>query len=144
MLSPNLCFLSGLDTITKAFGYIILVPFCAQLWLKGPWWLVHWAHGPACIAFHCSHLYITNPGSVSHFAKTWVSLQTTTYIRKSTKYIDILLLLTCEEVLHAPTVQISAQNSTILTPNNLLIVCHSSIMNWSQNILLEFKVNVLV
>ena len=27
-------------------------------------------HGPACIVFHCSHLYITNPGSVSHFAKT--------------------------------------------------------------------------
>ena len=23
-----------------------------------------------CIAFHCSHLYISNPGSVSHFAKT--------------------------------------------------------------------------
>ena len=63
-------------------------------------------HGPACIAFHCSHLYISNPGSVSHFAKTWVSLQTTTYISKSTKYFDILLLLTYEEVLHAPTVQI--------------------------------------
>ena len=50
-------------------------------------------HGPAFIAFHCSHLYITNPGSVSHFAKTWVSIQTTTYINKSTKYLDILLLL---------------------------------------------------
>ena len=63
-------------------------------------------HGPACIAFHCSHLYITKHGSVSHFAKTWVLLQTTTYISKSTKYFDIFLLLTCEEVLLAPTVQI--------------------------------------
>ena len=51
------------------------------------------AHGPACIAFHCSHPYITNPGSVSHFAKTRVSLQTTTYINKSTKYIDIPRLI---------------------------------------------------
>ena len=53
-------------------------------------------HGPACIAFHCSHLhiYITNPGSVCHFAKTWVSLQTTTYINKNTKYFGINLLLT--------------------------------------------------
>ena len=67
-----------------------------------------------------------------------------TYINKCTKYLNILLLLTCEEVLHAPAVQIWAQISTILTPNNLLIVCHSSITNWSQNILLEFKVNVLV
>ena len=80
-----------------------------------------------CIAFHRSHLYITNPGSVSHFSKTWVSFQTTTYKSKDTKYFDILLLLTCEEVLHAPTVQIWALNSTILTPNYLLIVCHSSI-----------------
>ena len=52
-------------------------------------------HGPACIAFHCSHLYITNPGSVSHFAKTWVSLQTNTYKSKTTKYFfGINLLLT--------------------------------------------------
>ena len=78
-------------------------------------------HGPACIAFHCSHLYITNPGCVCHFAKTWMSLQTTTYISKSTKYFDILLLLTCEKVLHAPTVRIWAQNSTILTPNYLIV-----------------------
>ena len=85
-----------------------------------------------CIAFHCSHLFITNPGSVSHFVKTWVSFQTTTYISKCTKYFDILLLLTCEEVFHAPIVQIWAQNSIILTPNNLLIVCHSSITDWSQ------------
>ena len=63
-------------------------------------------HGPACIAFHYSNLYITNPGSVSHYSKTWVSLQTTSYMSKSTKYFDILLLLTCEEVLHAPIVQI--------------------------------------
>ena len=63
-------------------------------------------HGPARIAFHSSHLYITKHGSVSHFSKTWVSLQTTTYISKSTKYLDILLLLTCEAVLHAPFVQI--------------------------------------
>ena len=56
-------------------------------------------HGPACIAYHYSHIYITNPGSVSHFDKTWASLQTTTYISKSTKYFDILLLFTCEEVL---------------------------------------------
>ena len=50
------------------------------------------------------YLYITNPISVSHFAKTWVSLQTKTYISKSTgtKYFDKLLLLTCEEFLHAP------------------------------------------
>ena len=54
------------------------------------------------------------------------------YINKSAKYLEILLLLTCEEVLHAPTVQIWAQSSTILTPNNLPIVCHSSITNWSQ------------
>ena len=83
-------------------------------------------------------IYRQPPGSVSHFAKTWVSLHTTTYKNqgvcknKNTKYFDILLLLTCEEVLHALTVQIWAQNSTILTPNNLLIVCHSSITNWSQ------------
>ena len=44
------------------------------------------------------------PGSMSQFAETWVSLQTTTYKSKSTKYFDILLLLSCEEVLHAPTV----------------------------------------
>ena len=88
--------------------------------------------GLHCIAFHCSHLYITNPGCVCHFAKTWVSLQTTTYISKSTKYFGINLLLTWEQLLHAPTVQIWAQNSIILTPNNLLTVCHSSITNWSQ------------
>ena len=68
--------------------------------------IIIYVNGPACVAFHCSHLYITNPGSVSYFAKTWVSLQTTTYKSKNTKYFDILLLLICEEVLHAPTVQI--------------------------------------
>ena len=51
-------------------------------------------HEPACIAFHGSHLYITNPGSVSHFAKTYVSLQTTTYKSKNTKCFGINLLLT--------------------------------------------------
>ena len=64
------------------------------------------SHGPACIASHCSHLFITNPWSVSHIAKTWVSLQITTYISKSNKYFDILLQLTCEEVLQAPIVQV--------------------------------------
>ena len=54
---------------------------------------------------------------MSHFAETWVALQTTTYKNKSTKYFDILLLLTCEEVLHAPT-------------------------NWSQNTLSELKLNI--
>ena len=44
-----------------------------------------------------------------------------------------------EEVLHAPAVQIWAQNSTILPQNNHLIVCHSSIMNWLQNTLWELK-----
>ena len=106
-----------------------------QIWILHPWlWYylderkalmfsveVVEIHGPACIAFHCSHLYITNPGSVSRFAKTWVSLQTTTYMNKSTKYFDILLLLTCGEVLHPPIFQIWAQNSTILTPNNLVL-----------------------
>ena len=106
--------------------------------------MVRIRHGPACIAFHSSHLYITNPGSVSLFAKTWVSLETTTYKSKNTKYFGINWLLIWEQLLHAPPVQIWAQNSTILTPNNLLIVCHSSITNWSQNSLLEFKVNVLV
>ena len=53
-------------------------------------------HGPACIAIHCSHLYITNPGSVSHFPKTWVSIQTTTYERQNTKYFDLLLQLGAE------------------------------------------------
>ena len=38
--------------------------------------------------------------------KQWVSLQTTTSKSKSTKYFNIFLLITCEEVLHAPTVQI--------------------------------------
>ena len=96
-------------------------------------------HGPACIAFHGSHPIYHSAGSISHSVKTWVSLQTTTYKSKSTKYFDILLLLTCEEVLHAPTVQVWAQNSTIWPINNLLIVCHSCITNWSQNTLSEFK-----
>ena len=90
-------------------------------------------HGPACIAFLCSLFFPSAQGEWAILPKhEWVSLQTTTYLSKSTKYFDVLLLLTCERVLHAPTVQIWAQSSTILTPNNLLIVCHSSITNWSQ------------
>ena len=61
-------------------------------------------------------LHITAPGPMSHFAETWVSLQTTTYKSKGTKYFNILLLLTCEEVLHATTLQLWAQNSTVLPP----------------------------
>ena len=78
---------------------------------------------------------------MSHFAKTWVSLQTTAYISKSTKYFDILLLITSEGVLHAPTVQIRAQNSTILTPNKFLIVCHSTITNLSHNTFFRYNGN---
>ena len=54
-----------------------------------------------------SILYITNLGLSAIFLPKyiWVSLQTTTYISKITKYFDILLLLTCEEVFHAPIVQ---------------------------------------
>ena len=50
-------------------------------------------HGPACIAFLCSPSLPSSSGWMIHFAKTWLSLQTTTYISKSTKYFDILLLL---------------------------------------------------
>ena len=64
-------------------------------------------------------------------------------ISKSTKYFDILFLITCEPVLPTPSVQIWAQNSTILPPNNLLVVRHSSIMSWSQNTLTEFKLMCL-
>ena len=88
------------------------------------------------------YIIITPPGPMSHLAKTWVPLLTTTYKSKSTKYFHILLLPTCEEVLHAPTVQVWAQYSTILPPNNLLIVCHSSFTNWSQNTLSELKLNM--
>ena len=89
------------------------------------------------------YISITPPGPMSHFAKTWVSLQTTTYKSKSTKYFDILLLITCDKILHAPSVQIWAQNSIILPQNNLLIVCHSSITNLSpQNAISELKLNI--
>ena len=37
------------------------------------------------------------------------------YISKSTKYIDILLLLACEKILHALTVQILAPLTSINT-----------------------------
>ena len=93
------------------------------------------------------HLYITNPGSVSHFAKTWVSLQTNIYISKSTQHFDILLLLrpTCEVVLHAPILGLLSKfelNLHHLNPKQPSYrVCQSSITNWSQNILSEFKVN---
>ena len=56
---------------------------------------------------------------------------TTTYKSKHTKYFGINLLLTWEQLLHAPTVQIWAQNSTILTPNNLAIFCQAHMTNWS-------------
>ena len=98
-------------------------------------------HGPVCIAFLCSSSLLLWVYVWGHFAKTtWVSLQTTTYKSESVKYFDTLLLLTCEEVLHAPTVQIWAQNPTILPTNNL-IVCHSSITNCSHNPLSKLKVN---
>ena len=48
----------------------------------------------ACIAFHCSHFYISNPGSVSHFAKIWVSLLILLYIYIYIYYY-ILALYTC-------------------------------------------------
>ena len=64
-------------------------------------------HGPACIAFLCSSpLPFFSECMRPYIAKTWVLFQTTTYIRKITKFFDILLLLTCEPVLHAPTLQI--------------------------------------
>ena len=64
-------------------------------------------HGPACIAFLCSSPLPFFSGCMRpYIAKTWVLFQTTTYIRKITKFFDILLLLTCEPVLHAPTLQI--------------------------------------
>ena len=69
-------------------------------------------------------IYITNPGSVSHFAKTWVSLQTTTYISKSTKYFDILLLLTCEEVLHCPILRSKFRHLNPKQPSNSLPFLH--------------------
>ena len=37
----------------------------------------------------------------------------------------MVLLLTCLELFHAPTVQISAENSTILPPNILIMFLHS-------------------
>ena len=62
------------------------------------------------------------------------------------KVLNILIyctcnVTTCEEVHHAPTVQIWAQNSTILPPNTLLIVWHSSNTNWSQNTLSLLQVS---
>ena len=73
-------------------------------------------HGPACIAFHCSPPFSLSLGVWGHFAKTWVSLQTTTCKGESTKYFDILLLLTSEKVLHAPSVQNLSSKFHRLTP----------------------------
>ena len=98
---------------------------CSMAYLTFPWGCMY------SLPLLRSIYHYTNPESVSHFAKIWVSLQTTTYKSKNTKYFDVLLLLTCEEVLHAPTAQIWAQNSTISTPNNILIDCRSSI-NWAH------------
>ena len=73
--------------------------------------------GVCIISMYVYYMYVWG----HYFAKTRVSLQTATYKSEGTKYLDILLVL-CEEVLHAPTVQIWAQNSTLLLPpNNLLI-----------------------
>ena len=66
-------------------------------------------HRPARIAFLCSPPLLFSSGCMSHFAKTWVSLQKTTYytyISKSTIYFDMLLLVAYYLLLHAPTVQI--------------------------------------
>ena len=52
--------------------------------------------------------------------------------------VTTYLQVTCEQVLHAPTVQIWDQSSTILPPTNLLIVCLSSITIWSQNTMSAF------
>ena len=76
----------SLRPIKRKWLYVINLKFFV--------WRHECHHGPACIAFHCSHLYITEPGSVSHFARTWVSLQTTTYHSKNTKYFGTNLLLT--------------------------------------------------
>ena len=62
--------------------------------------------GLQIIAFLCSPPLLFFSGCIKLFAKTWVSLQTTTYESKSAKYFDIMLLLSCEEVFHAPTFQI--------------------------------------
>ena len=47
-----------------------------------------------------------------------------TFQCKCTQYFYILLPLTWEDVLHAPTVQIWTQNSTIVPPKRLLIGSH--------------------
>ena len=50
---------------------------------------------------------------VSHFAKTLVSLQTTTYKSKNTNYFGINLLLTWEQLLHAPFCSYAKSHSII-------------------------------
>ena len=83
-------------------------------------WCCRWQPW-ACMCSLPLLLFSSFLGVWGHFAKTWVSLQTTPYKSDSVKYFDTLLLLTCEEVLHAPTVRIWAQNPAILPTNNLLI-----------------------
>ena len=70
----------------------------------------HPLYGPACM-YSLPLLPSTyhNHGCVNHFAKTWVSFQKTTYKSKNTKYFCINLLLTWEQLLHAPTIQIWAK-----------------------------------
>ena len=87
-------------------------------------------HGPACIAFHCSHLLYHPPGPMSHFAITWVSLQTTTYKSK----ILNTLIYCCYLLVR--------RSSMYLLSKSVLIVCHASIPNWSQNTLSELKLNM--
>ena len=91
-------------------------------------------HRPASLAFICTPPLTFCLGVWGNFAKIWVSLQTTTYKSEITKYFVVLLLLSYEPALHAPTVQIWAQNSAILPPNNLLIsailplpICHRTL-----------------
>ena len=84
-------------------------------------------------------LFSFSLGLWGHFAKTWVS--TITYKDKNTKYLAIKLLLTWEQVLLVPTVQIWAQISTILTPKNLLEISYSYITNCTQTTLLQMNVN---
>ena len=99
------------------------------------------SHGPACIAFHCSHLYITNRWSVAilpkhgcHF-KQEVRTPCFKQLLIKAKVLNILIycyyLLVRRSSMHL--LSKFKLKSTISTPNNLLIVCHSSITNWSQN-----------
>ena len=68
-------------------------------------------HGPACIAFLSS----PSLGVWGHFAKTWVSLQTTTYKSKSNKRFDIVLQLTWE--LGRPSIQLLSKFELKIPPS---------------------------